>query len=84
MKRALLIAAAALALAGCSTPPPPNCCGTLTNIARTTDYTATITSADGGTPTTVKVNVAANGNTTLTFEKGGKTIVQSFSGVAGP
>ncbi|MFT3711700.1 MAG: hypothetical protein QM817_29025 [Archangium sp.] len=84
MRAALLITGAFLALAGCSTPPPPNCCGTLTSIARATDYTATIPSTDGGVPTTVKVNVASNGNTTLTFEQGGKTIVQAFTGVAGP
>ena len=83
MTRALLLVVAlgGAALLGCS-PPNPGCCGHTTTIARMTDYVGTLAAVDGGAPTTVRVSVATNGNTTLTFERDGRTVVQSFTGMA--
>lgn len=81
MRRALIaVAVLVAAFVGCA-PPGPGCCGHTTTIARMTEYTGTIQSPSGAV-TSVKVSVATNGNTSITFERGGRTIVQSFSGTA--
>ncbi|MBL8913027.1 MAG: hypothetical protein JNM17_20195 [Archangium sp.] len=68
-------------LLGSCAPPPPGCCGHTTTIARMTEYTGAIQSPSGAV-TNVKVNVATNGNTSITFERGGRTIVQAFTGTS--
>lgn len=82
MRVTLTFSALVAALLGsCAPPPPPGCCGHTTTIARATEYTGTIQSPSGAV-TNVKVNVAANGNTSITFERGGRTIVQGFTGTS--
>lgn len=86
MKLALALAslAAVLLASACGPPPGGGCCGKRTNIGRDVIYTGTMVSPDGGTPTEVRVNVATNGKTTVTFINGGHEIVQGFDGVPGP
>ena len=81
MKLALASLAMLLMLASACSPPVQGCCGNRTSIARDVVYTASMISPDGGT-TEVRVNVATNGKTTLTFINGGREIVEGFDGVA--
>jgi hypothetical protein len=81
MRSALLVLVAGCAVACGPPPPPPGCCLPNT-ISRSGTYQSTVPLPDGGTPTQIKVNVAANGNTVVTFINNGREIVQSFTGAA--
>ena len=82
MKPVLALAfLAALLLGSACSPLPPGCCGRRTDISRDVVYTGTLASPDGGTPTEVRVTVASNGKTTLTFINDGHELVEGFDGV---
>lgn len=76
--RRLFFVLVAVAGVACGPPPPPQCCRQ-TTLSRNVTYTGSIPAPDGGTPTSVKVTVATGGNTTVTFVKDGREIVQGFT-----
>jgi len=75
------VLALALFVAACGPPPPVPCCGRKANVARGTVYSGTIASTDGGTSTEVRVTVSPSGNTTVTFVRDGREIVEGFTAV---
>jgi hypothetical protein len=75
MKRLLLVVCCGAAFATCGPPVAPECCQ-LTGAARGTPYSGTIS----GTGTTVTVEMAANGNTTITFVNGTHRVTEGFTG----
>jgi hypothetical protein len=82
VSRAFCFAAAVVhAFVSCG-PPPSNCCIRQSSIARGTVYAGTMPSPDGGAPTQVRVSVAEDGGTTVTFVHDGHEIVQGFNATA--
>jgi hypothetical protein len=80
MRAALFVLVAICGVACGPPPPPPGCCLPNT-ISRSGTYQGTVPLPDGGTPTQIKVNVAPNGNTVVTFINNGREIAQSFTGI---
>jgi hypothetical protein len=72
-------AAILLALGSLSCGPPAVCCFRNTQVARGTQYVATLPSTDGGATTEVIVSVEADGGTTLRFLNGAHEVTQSFA-----
>lgn len=77
-----VVLALALFVSACGPPPPVPCCGRKATVIRGAVYSGTIEPADGGASTEVRVTVSASGNTTVTFVREGREIVEGFTAVA--
>ena len=76
---ALLTGALTLGFVSCS-PPPSQCCVRRSGVARDVVYSGSV-SSDGGAPTSIRLSVATDGGTVITFVNGGHEIAQHFDTV---
>lgn len=75
MRRALVVILCALAASTCGPPGSDACCVPV-RAARATAYSGTI----AGTGTVVRIEVAGNGNTAITFSRDGHEIAAGYAG----